>query len=674
MKRPTFILILRTVLLYLLFGSLWVVLSDRILLLFVSGPEQLAVYQTFKGWLFIAVSGALLYFLLQRELGSRGYTEDALQLSEERLAGIVHSAMDGIISIDSDQRIVLVNPAARKMFGYKEHELLGQPLDILIPPSLRSFHRKHVEEFGRTGVTERSREMLGGLRGLHADGTEFPIEASISQTDVEGRKLYTVILRDISRRSQAEDAVRESERQMKALVTSLDDIVIELDEAGTYLNIWTGEESLLVQPKAQMLGRRLIEVLGEENGSRFTEAVKRVVRSGKPENIEYPLEVIGGQRWFLARISPIVDSHGGYRTASMLVRDITEHKNAEESLRKNEELYRKLTENFPNGTVNIYDRELRMTFVAGGDLKKYNRKPEEFIGRTFQELAPAVTYAIAEPHLRAAFEGKTGYYETPYWEDHYYLVNVAPLREADGSINEIMVVTQNMTERKHAEEELRISRDQLTELSRQLVESRESEARAIGRELHDQIGQMLTAMKITLDLAGQLPAEASAKKIQQAQELTGELLNRVSRLSLELRPPMLDDLGLIPALVWHITQYQEATGLQVDFKHNSVEGRRFAPEIETTAYRTVQEALTNVARHAGAGRVRLEVRAGGGWMELRIEDDGTGVDAKSALGKNRGLSGMRERARLVGGTFEIESETGKGAKIMIRLPVQEDAA
>jgi PAS domain S-box-containing protein len=674
MKHPAFTLILRTVLFYLLFGSLWVLLSDRILLLFVSGPAQLAVYQTFKGWLFIAVSGALLYFLLQRELGSRRYTEDALQVSEEHLTGIVHSAMDGIISIDSDQRIVLVNPAARQMFGYKEHELLGQPLAMLIPPPMRSFHRQHVDDFARTRNTERSREMLGGLHGLHADGTEFPIEASISQTNVEGRKLYTVILRDISERRQVENAIRESDRQMKALVTSLDDIVFEFDEGGIYLNVWSADESLLVQPKAKMLGRRLIDVLGEENESQFTDAVKRVVSSGQPENIEYPLEVIGGQRWFLARISPIADSQGIYRTASMLIRDITERKRAEEALRKNEELYRKLTENFPNGTVNIYDRDLRMTFVAGGDMKKYNRKPEEFIGRTFQELAPPETYAVAEPHLLAAFEGKSGYYETPYWKDHYYLVNVAPLREADGSINEIMVVTQNMTERKRAEEELRSSRDRLTELSRQLVETRESEARAIGRELHDQIGQMLTAMKITLDLAGQLPAEASAKKIQQAQELTSELLNRVSRLSLELRPPMLDDLGLIPALVWHVSQYQEGTGIQVDFTHSSVEGRRFAPEIETTAYRTVQEALTNAARHAGAHRIRLEVRAGGGWMELRIQDDGTGVDATSALGKNRGLSGMRERARLVGGTFEIESEKGKGAKILIRLPVQEGAA
>jgi signal transduction histidine kinase len=223
-------------------------------------------------------------------------------------------------------------------------------------------------------------------------------------------------------------------------------------------------------------------------------------------------------------------------------------------------------------------------------------------------------------------------------------------------------------------EDLRLSRQRLAELSRRLVEAYETERRAIGRELHDQFGQMLTAMKITLELARELPADAAAKRIGQAWDLTNDLLNRVSRLSLELRPSMLDDLGLIPALLWHVNNFQEQIGIQVDFKHSNVEGKRFTSGIETTAYRIAQEALTNVARHARATRAQLEVRAGGGWMEIRIEDDGVGFDPESALSENRGLSGMRERAQLVGGTFQIESERGKGTMIQIQLPLQEDRA
>ena len=222
-------------------------------------------------------------------------------------------------------------------------------------------------------------------------------------------------------------------------------------------------------------------------------------------------------------------------------------------------------------------------------------------------------------------------------------------------------------------EETRLHRDRLAELSRRLVETRESEARAIGRELHDQFGQILTAMKITLDMAGQLPEEAAKKKIQQAQTFAADLLDRTSRLSLQLRPPMLDDLGLIPALTWQVNRFQEETGIAVKFKHSGVEGGRFAAEIDTTAYRVAQESLTNVARHARGTQVRIEVRKRGAEMEIRIEDNGVGFDPQAALALNRGLGGMRERVQLVGGTFDIESEPGRGARKTIRLPWKERA-
>ncbi len=221
-------------------------------------------------------------------------------------------------------------------------------------------------------------------------------------------------------------------------------------------------------------------------------------------------------------------------------------------------------------------------------------------------------------------------------------------------------------------EETRLSRDRLADLSRRLVETQESERRAIGRELHDQFGQMLTALKLTIEIAMQLPPDQALQKARQGKEIVEELLARVSALSLELRPPMLDDLGLIPALTWHVNRFQEQSRVEVEFKHSGVEGVRFASEIETTAYRIVQESLTNVARHARATRVRLEVRERSGWMEIQIEDDGIGFDPESELAKNRGLSRMRERAQLVGGSFYIESEIGKGTRKLIRLPLREE--
>lgn len=220
-------------------------------------------------------------------------------------------------------------------------------------------------------------------------------------------------------------------------------------------------------------------------------------------------------------------------------------------------------------------------------------------------------------------------------------------------------------------EESRLSRDRLAELSRQLVQAYETERRGIGRELHDQIGQMLTALDLILAVAAQLPPEQAARKFAGAQELVHDLSNRISRLSLELRPPMLDDLGLIPALLWHINRYQEQTNIAVDFKHSGVEGSRFRPEIENTAYRLIQEALTNVARHAHASQVRLELHAREGQFEIKIEDNGQGFNAQIGLAQHRGLSGMRERVGLLDGEFQIKSENEKGTRVLIKLPLKE---
>jgi signal transduction histidine kinase len=253
----------------------------------------------------------------------------------------------------------------------------------------------------------------------------------------------------------------------------------------------------------------------------------------------------------------------------------------------------------------------------------------------------------------------------------------------------VQVVVADITDRTHAAEEIRLHRDRLAKLSRRLVQAHETESRAIGRELHDQFGQILTALKLTLDIIPQLPAEQVAKKLAVARELVDDLMERVRHLSLELRPSMLDDLGLIPALLWHVNRYQEQTGIEVDFKHSGAESKRFDPEIETTAYRLIQEALTNVARHARGTRVGLQLRVNttpyeaslmgtgeSGRMEIQIEDNGRGFDPQQALDGRRssGLSGMRERAGLLNGEFKIESRMGAGTRIFIELPLQENPA
>jgi signal transduction histidine kinase len=220
-------------------------------------------------------------------------------------------------------------------------------------------------------------------------------------------------------------------------------------------------------------------------------------------------------------------------------------------------------------------------------------------------------------------------------------------------------------------EQVKAGHEHLQALSRQLLEVQEAERRHLARELHDEVGQTLTGLRLLLKPNADLPTDAIRIKFEQARGIVDELLARVRGLSFDLRPAALDQLGLLPALLALFERYTDQTGVLVDFKHEGVEGR-FQPQVETTAYRIVQEALTNVARHAGVGGVTVRVWAAADMLSLQIEDRGRGFDPQvaSATPQSSGLAGMRERVMLLDGHLTIESRPGPGTLLTAELPLR----
>jgi signal transduction histidine kinase len=212
------------------------------------------------------------------------------------------------------------------------------------------------------------------------------------------------------------------------------------------------------------------------------------------------------------------------------------------------------------------------------------------------------------------------------------------------------------------------SRRRLARLSRRLVEVQEAERSEIARELHDEVGQLLTGLLFKIEGHGSAPGTLK----DELKGVVQDLIGRVRDLSMNLRPPMLDDLGLLPALMWQIDRFESQTGIRVLFHHADLD-RRFGAQIELTAFRIVQEALTNVARHAGVRQVKVDVWASALSLGARIEDEGRGFDVEDALdARSSGLDGMRERSRLAGGRLMIESAPGKGAILSVDLPLDQD--
>ncbi|HEX9444023.1 MAG TPA: sensor histidine kinase, partial [Candidatus Binatia bacterium] len=214
------------------------------------------------------------------------------------------------------------------------------------------------------------------------------------------------------------------------------------------------------------------------------------------------------------------------------------------------------------------------------------------------------------------------------------------------------------------------SEQRFRRIARRLLEVQETERRHIARELHDEIGQGLTAIKLSLERGAREPPDRVQGSVGQALGLATELVGRVRDLSLELRPAVLDDLGLLPALTWQFGRYTGQFKIRVNFTHGGLDQRRFRPDIETAAYRIVQEALTNVARHAGVGAVDVGIQADESSVRIRIRDEGAGFDVRSrSAGGTGGLSGMRERAVMSGGRLDVESAPGAGTLLTAELPL-----
>lgn len=252
-------------------------------------------------------------------------------------------------------------------------------------------------------------------------------------------------------------------------------------------------------------------------------------------------------------------------------------------------------------------------------------------------------------------------------------------RWAADEIGELAVAFNQMTEALAAADRERLDRDRLREhYMSGVISAQENERQRIARELHDSIGQSLTALLVGLGRLKNGEADSDTRAQADAlRAIVAAALDEIRELSWRLRPRALDDLGLASALQQYVDDYQRRYGLPVEMLVSGLE-RRLPPELETTVYRIIQEGLTNIARYAGAAHVSLIVRAGAGRLKLIIEDDGVGFDAE-AVGQKRealGLHGIRERAALFGGALTIESSPGQGASLFIDLPypAQEEAS
>lgn len=268
--------------------------------------------------------------------------------------------------------------------------------------------------------------------------------------------------------------------------------------------------------------------------------------------------------------------------------------------------------------------------------------------------------------------------KSPIWVS----INARAVPDESGKLLYYEGAVEDITERKWAKEELQRYARGLVNVSRRLLQAQETERQNLSRELHDEIGQALTALKINmqanLQAAGSSAAPGPvASRIMDNIAIVDRLLEQARGLALDLRPAILDNLGLIPALRWYVDRHAQKTGLKACFASDTADAS-VAPAIKIACFRIVQEALTNVIRHAQAKQVWVQLSQLDGRLDVRISDDGVGFDVEAAReklahGEGLGLMGMEERTRFVGGQIEIKSDPTKGTEIYVSLPLEPEA-
>ncbi|MFO8010732.1 MAG: PAS domain S-box protein [Dehalococcoidia bacterium] len=356
--------------------------------------------------------------------------------------------------------------------------------------------------------------------------------------------------------------------------------------------------------------------------------------------------------------------YNGREAYMTLVKDITQYRRIEVALLESEERFRVILDSASNAIV-YYDLSGNILLMNIAGARLMGGEPDDFIGKRVHDIFPKEGKAILKRVIRVAENGEGGEYKDnvviPPGE-RWFLSRFDPVRNGSGEIFAVQTISYDITDYEHLAQAWR-------DLSRRLVEVQEEERHHIASELHDQVGQSLTGLKL---MFGRILSEyngGNQSVLKEAQNILDDLVERVRELSLNLRPSMLDDLGLVPSLLWLIERYETQTGVKVDFKHKGVD-QSLPEDMTIVAYRIVQESLTNVARHAGVNKVAVWLMADDENLIVHVYDAGAGFDpeVERSSRPSSGLTGMKERAKALGGWVTISSTPGHGTDVVAHLP------
>lgn len=580
------------------------------------------------------------------------------------LAAIVESSEDAIMTVDLNGKITSWNKGSEDLYGYTAKEAIGKSFTMLmLPGDLKEIlvNAEKIKQNQNVEVYETVR--------VHKDGREMSLEIMLSPVKNDAGDVIGIstIARDLTDRIKAEESIRFQAN----MLDSVEQAVIATDLDGK-VNYWNrAAEKLYGWMKKEAIGRSIMDLNTPKIIAEEANEIMSRLRQGESWSGEFTVQRRDGST-FPAQVfnTPIIGENEKVVGIIGVSVDINNRKQAEEDLHASEDRYRAVVESATDYAIFTLDENNKVKSWSKGAENIFGWKEKEIIGTDGAVLFTPEDRQKGE-HLK---EIKTALREGRAEDERWHIRKDSSLFFASGLLmrlndgkNGFVKICRDQTEKVKAETALK-DREMLT----QLVSMQEDERRRVACDLHDHLGQQLTSLRLKLEaLKKMCDEQAICDEIEKVQKDAEQLDRDIDFLAWELRPASLDDLGLRAALGNFVKEWSLYSNTEAEFHTSGLGKTRLPFETETNLYRIAQEALNNIQKHAKAKTVSVLLEKRGNEVTLIIEDDGVGFNVKDKKnrGKGLGLTGMSERAKIVGGRLDLESASGKGTTIFARVPI-----
>ncbi len=614
---------------------------------------------------------------IARDITERIKVENELAESENRLRTIFETEPECIKLIGADGSLIDMNPAGLAIIEAESaDQVIGRNILQLVDDEFKpAFLKLNNEVFsGKSRTLEFS---ITGLKGTHRWMEMHAVPLRSKSGDVIS---VLSVSRDITERRKAEERIKQSEERYRALVENATEALVVFDaETQKFESVSQSAVDFFKMSKEELLKIGPLDLSPEyqPNGSLSSlyaeEKIAETIAGGKPSFEWMHTDKDGNHIACEVNLVRLPSDHHVLIRGSIF--NISDRKKAEEVTRMSAQKYKLLFNKNPFPMFMLSKPDLKLIDVNEAAAIQYGYSREEFLNLTAFDIRPDddVTPFMNKIENSPELINDFGIRKHRKKDGTIIKVEVKTHQIVDDGRPALLVLTNDVTERMIAEEEIKRSHEELRQLSSYLETIREEERTSIAREIHDELGQQLTGLKMDISwLSKKINGESKVvhEKISGMLSLVDETVKTVRRISTELRPGILDDLGLVDALQWQSHEFEKRTGITSKFDTSFSESS-FEKKLSTGIFRVFQETLTNIARHAQASKINTSFERQEENLVLRIKDNGKGFnESEIKVKRTLGLVGMKERAKMFGGNLDIKSQAGKGTEITLSVPMR----